>query len=868
MSQSIIEPLEETFGKLDLKGKVNSCPPGFEEFKPKPFKLNTEFKMPIEVDGDNDDVFEPESSGNENGNQASNSHELQNSTPRFNSKLDQNSKPYHPNHPVNIPRQTQSISEQSIYQNYHQSYMSHHPPQNYQMQPYMQSPPQEYQHLHYHQTYTTTSPPQLITPQMISPTYQSVYLPVQMPIYLPVRDPNFNDQRFSNNYIEELGIRKNNNFAERYSPENQENRFLDQRRYEQVQNRHSERHFTENRNFSETRQNTPSKLQFNNQVQRPISQGSQRSGQSQASNSPRYSNNSPRYSNGQYSDQNLYIAGFDTKFDLDTLKTHIIRVVKSFGGLEIAEDEFSVQVKESNKALLEAGEQLSDKSCVSKFDQLKMTENSSFEQSSQKPSQNYAFLDFEDKKLAQKVLDLLVSREKTPLRDELLSTFGENFNCKRAKKQNQDMTNVFFKGQPEIFRNIEEYNSSDSKDKNNLHSPKNHSYNEQEIVLTAIHIYLLNAGVEKGTGSEDFHGNNFENLGESGLKKVVSLRIQSDQKTKGNDPNPGLICLIRYKQEDDARKIIKTFGGTEDRSDTLNRPTRFLDAGPIIKKKIDLAKIESSEDENRDTEVKVASNLVESTKPLPKLADLSPDFLITIIRKLQAIDWPKFGDNTDSPNGKKVSKVGEGAWEKAIKFCQEECYKFESKQDLIEVKYANTQQEKNRKTPEKYGEAFNNGHMMSPEMRYYRGLSPVGAGGAYRTPMSSMTPMGGNRFVYSSCEGNRRYSTPEFRDANKGRPASVVKTNTFSGKKYDPSLKYASRSAHTESWRRPTVRPSTSQTIKSENVSPPSMSCRGYAVSDKMMKTPSVRSGKTYVNMKAWREQSEQKMKQKRSSTE
>jgi len=413
MSQSIIEPLEETFGKLDLKGKVNSCPPGFEEFKPKPthFKLNTEFKMPIAVGGDNDedDVFEPESLENVDENQASNSHELQNSTPRFNSKLDQNSKPYHPNHPVNIPRQTQSISEQSIYQNYHQSYMNHNhqAPQNYQMQSYIQSPPQEFQHLHYHQTYTTTSPPQLITPQMISPTYQSVYtIPVQMPIYLPVRDPSFNDQRFSNNYIEELGIRKNNAFTERYSPENQENRFLDQRRYEQVQSRHSDhRHFTENRNFSENRQYTPSKLQFNNQIQRPISQGSQRSGNSQASNSPRYSNNSPRYSNGQYSEQNLYIAGFDTSFDLESLKTQIIRVVKSFGELDIAEDEFSVQVKESNKALLEAGEQLSDKSFLSKFGQLKtaerISENPSFE-GSQKPSQNYAFLDFEDKKTRSK----------------------------------------------------------------------------------------------------------------------------------------------------------------------------------------------------------------------------------------------------------------------------------------------------------------------------------------------------------------------------------------------------------------------------------------------------------------------------------
>jgi len=345
------------------------------------------------------------------------------------------------------------------------------------------------------------------------------------------------------------------------------------------------------------------------------------------------------------------------------------------------------------------------------------------------------------------------------------------------------------------------------------------------------------------------------------------LRIQSDQKTKGNDPNPGLICLIRYKQEDDARKIIETFGGTEDRSDTLNRPKRFLDAGPMIKKKPETTKTESPEAENSDTDAKCVSDVAESTKPLPKLADLSPDSLITIIRKLQGIDWPKFGDNTDSPNGKKVSKVGEGAWEKAIEFCQAECYKFESKHDLIEVKYANTQQEKNRKTPEKYGEGFTNGHMMSPEMRYYRGLSPVGAGGAYRTPMSSMTPMGGNRFVYSG-EGNRRYSTPEFRDVNKGRPASVVKGKTFSGKKYDPSLKYASRSANNESWRRPTVRPSTSQTIKSENVSPPPMSCRGFAVSDKMMKTPSVRSGKTYVNMKEWREQSEQKLKQKRSSTE
>jgi len=298
----------------------------------------------------------------------------------------------------------------------------------------------------------------------------------------------------------------------------------------------------------------------------------------------------------------------------------------------------------------------------------------------------------------------------------------------------------------------------------------------------------------------------------------------------------------------------------------LNKPKRVLESGPIIKKPIkrpETTKTESTEAEKRDTDAESTKH-VESIKPLPKLSDLSPDSLITIIRKLQAIDWPKFGDNTDSPNGKKVSKVGEGAWEKAIQFCQAECYKFESKQDLVEVKYANTQQEKNRKTPEKYGEGFNNGHMMSPEMRYYRGLSP---NQNYRTPMSSMTPMGGNRFVYSG-EGSRRYSTPEFRDVNKGRPVTDVKGKTFSGKKYDPSLKYVARSTHNESWRRPTVRPSTSQTIKSEHVSPPPMSCRGFAVSDKMMKTPSVRSGKTYVNMKEWREQSENKMKQKRSSVE
>jgi len=491
-------------------------------------------------------------------------------------------------------------------------------------------------------------------------------------------------------------------------------------------------------------------------------------------------------------------------------------------------------------------------------------------------------LDFDCKKVAQKVLDLLVSREKTPCREELLKTFGDFFNCKRAKKQNQDMTNVFFKGQPEIFRNAEEYKNSDLKEK--VQNPKNHNYNEQEIVLTAIHVFLLNASCADGVFEE------IEGLGEAELKKVVSLRIQSDSKTKLSDTNPGLICLIRYKHEEDARKIIKIFGGTEDRSDTLNKPRQFLDATPLIRSKIlkIQATPENEESKSKNTEEtpEIANDSSETATPKPtenkpavKLSELSPKPLITIIKKLKDIDWPKFGDNSESLNGKKVSKVGEGAWEKAIAFCEAEQYKIESKgQDLLEVKYANTQQEKTRKnTPEKFDGMMRDGMMnaMSPEhcfsngRDYYGALSPgVGAYGAvnsFRTPVNIKSQYSGRGSYYSNEGYGRRHSTPEFNDMGKTRGKG---RGDFGGKKYS-STKHPGRSQN-DSWRRPTVKPSTSRTLNCENLSPPSFTARSYSIiSDPKVKfsrsEPVPRGGKTKVNMTAWREQTEQKMKHKRS---
>jgi len=84
---------------------------------------------------------------------------------------------------------------------------------------------------------------------------------------------------------------------------------------------------------------------------------------------------------------------------------------------------------------------------------------------------------------------------------------------------------------------------------------------------------LLSADADK---AKNVGFDNADWFGEHELKKVVSLRIQSDSKTKKNDSYPGLICLIRYKYEEDAKRIIKIFGGTEDEKDASNKPKKVF----------------------------------------------------------------------------------------------------------------------------------------------------------------------------------------------------------------------------------------------------------------------------------------------------
>lgn len=154
------------------------------------------------------------------------------------------------------------------------------------------------------------------------------------------------------------------------------------------------------------------------------------------------------------------------------------------------------------------------------------------------------------------------------------------------------------------------------------------------------------------------------------------------------------------------QKIIEIFGGTIDRNDASNQPKKFLEAKPEI-------------------------------SSFCCLSDLPAEPLITVIKKLEKVDWPMFGDNSE--NGKKISKVGEQAWEKAIQFCNDGLYKqIVGEFDLMEVKYANTQQEKGRKlSPEKF-----DGSMMSEKNSF----SPV-SNSSFHTPMNYTKP--------------RRYSAPD-----------------------------------------------------------------------------------------------------------